>query len=220
MDKHPQIDSVKEWLRLEHEREQKALPKRKEKEKEKGKDEKKESEPTPTPLKYNVFDQGKSIKIDPQTAQILVTNEWPRLRSPHSASSQSSQQSEGSKLGKPSLGKPSLGKRPHRARLVSAACLDGDLSENPENDTKTKEYLDLCYFVMRDAQPECNGMLLRGNSLVEEKALKMLELYNMNHELASYHILNAEEMAIPELREQYLDLFRREPQVLSRVLQE
>lgn len=73
---------------------------------------------------------------------------------------------------------------------------------------------------MRDAQPDCNGMLLRGNSLVEEKALRLLRSYNMNHELASYHILNAEEMAIPELRDQYLDLFNREPQVLTRVLQD
>ena len=68
-DKHPQIDSVKEWLRIEQEKELKAQPKRKDKEKDKKDDEKKEPEPTPA-AKYNVVDHGKSIKIDPVTAQI------------------------------------------------------------------------------------------------------------------------------------------------------
>ena len=54
------------------------------------------------------------------------------------------------------------------------------------------EYLDLCKFIMRDANPDCNGILLRGSSMIEDKALKFLTDYDFNYDLATFHILNAE----------------------------
>ena len=101
-----------------------------------------------------------------------------------------------------------LGKRSYSKCVLLQEAFNA--TSRPE-DLKTQEYLDLCYFIMRDASPEHNGILLRGNSLIEDKALSLLHSYEMNHDLATYHILNAEEMAIPILRQKYLQLFKEEP---------
>ena len=53
---------------------------------------------------------------------------------------------------------------------------------------------------MKDAASDCNGILLRGSQMIEEKALQLLASYSYNYELATYHILNAEQMAIPVLK--------------------
>jgi hypothetical protein len=45
------------------------------------------------------------------------------------------------------------------------------VSSCESDDLKTTEFLELCQFVMRDANPECNGIMLRGNSMLEEKAM-------------------------------------------------
>ncbi len=66
------------------------------------------------------------------------------------------------------------------------------MSNCETDELKTNEYLDLCRFLMRESSPECNGMLLRGSSMIEDKALQLLRSYNFNFELASFHILNAE----------------------------
>ena len=88
------------------------------------------------------------------------------------------------------------------------------------DEQKRTDYLELCRFIMRDANPECNGILIRGSSMFEEKALELLYTYNFNYDLAVFHILHAEQMAIPILKTKYLELFSEEPNVLTRVVQE
>jgi hypothetical protein len=71
---------------------------------------------------------------------------------------------------------------------------------------------------MRDSTPDLNGLLLRGSSVSEDKALQLLNNYNYNYDLATFHILNAEQMMIPVLKQKYLELFEQEPLVLQRVV--
>jgi len=104
-----------------------------------------------------------------------------------------------------------LGKRSLTERLVSSCDYDEE---------RMNAYLDLCQFVMRDAAPECNGLLLRGSSLYEENAIKLLNQYAFNFDLAIFHILNAEEMAIPAIKTRYLQLFEESPSVLNRVVED
>ena len=104
-----------------------------------------------------------------------------------------------------------LGKRSLTERLVSSCDYDED---------RMNAYLDLCQFVMRDAAPACNGLLLRGSSLYEENAIKLLNQYAFNFDLAIFHILNAEEMAIPAIKTRYLQLFEESPSVLNRVVED
>ena len=52
-----------------------------------------------------------------------------------------------------------------------------------------REYLDLCHFVMQEANSNLNGMLLRGSSLYEEKAMKILAEHNFNYDMAKFSIL-------------------------------
>ena len=54
------------------------------------------------------------------------------------------------------------------------------------------EYLDFCLFVMHDASPGCNGLLLRGAPVFEDKAILLLSRYDYNFDLAKFHVLNAE----------------------------
>lgn len=140
-------------------------------------------------------DHERAIKVCALTAQIKVDDDFPRL-----------------KQYEPSPEQPALGKRLHHEQSLVSTC---DLDE-----TKTQDYLDLCKFVMRDASPDCNGILLRGSSLLEEKSLHLLRSYDFNYELATFHILNAEQMAIPVLEQKYLALFTEEPAVLTRVIQD
>jgi hypothetical protein len=62
------------------------------------------------------------------------------------------------------------------------------------------EYLEFCNFVMQDASQSLNGLLLRGSSTYEARALSLLQSYANNFELAKFHIMNAEQMAIPQLK--------------------
>jgi hypothetical protein len=64
---------------------------------------------------------------------------------------------------------------------------------------------------MHDSLSDCNGLLLRGSHILQEKALRLLKSYDYNCELAIFHILNAEQMAIPQLRQKYIELFTSEP---------
>jgi len=53
---------------------------------------------------------------------------------------------------------------------------------------------------MQDASQSLNGLLLRGSSTYETKALSLLHSYDNNFDLAKFHIMNAEQMAIPQLK--------------------
>ena len=70
-----------------------------------------------------------------------------------------------------------------------------------------EDFLEFCQFVMKEASSNCNGILLRGSTTFEHNAWRLLRLCNYNYNLAKFWILNAEEMAIPSLRDQYIAVF-------------
>ena len=73
---------------------------------------------------------------------------------------------------------------------------------------------------MQDASQSQNGLLLRGSSTYESQALSLLQSYANNFELAKFHIMNAEQMAIPHLKCQYVELFTQNPAVLQKVVKD
>ena len=59
-----------------------------------------------------------------------------------------------------------------------------------------REYLDLCSFVMSDASPHCQGLLLRGSSQFNERAIKLLAEHGEDYDLATLHILFPTQMLV------------------------
>ncbi len=80
--------------------------------------------------------------------------------------------------------------------------------ENDVEEEKMKDYLELVDFVMSQGtltaignSNHCNGIMLKGciaPSNHHEKALKLLNGYGYNFNLAKFHILYPSVMAIPE----------------------
>ena len=62
--------------------------------------------------------------------------------------------------------------------------------------------------------------MLRGSTLFETKAWDLLRECEYNYDLAKFWILNAEQMAIPELRRQYFEVFKQYPHTLVQVVAE
>ena len=77
-----------------------------------------------------------------------------------------------------------------------------------EDSEELKEYLDLCDFVMREASSNLNGMLLRGSSLYQEKAMKILAEHNFNYDMAKFSILYPTVLLIPERKKKFDQLVR------------
>jgi len=61
-------------------------------------------------------------------------------------------------------------------------------------------------------------MLLRGSSIFEEKAIKLLAEYDYNFDLAKFHILNPTQMMIKDRRDYYLNTFAEDKALLNKIV--
>ena len=59
---------------------------------------------------------------------------------------------------------------------------------------------------MREASSNHNGMLLRGSSLYQEKAMKLLADHNHNYDMAKFAILYPTVLLIPERKKRFDEL--------------
>jgi hypothetical protein len=73
---------------------------------------------------------------------------------------------------------------------------------------------------MQDALPNLNGLLLRGTSLYEEKALKVLAENDYNYEWAKFAILNPTVACMPERRARFEKACKDDPTLLKRTVEE
>lgn len=79
------------------------------------------------------------------------------------------------------------------------------LKPNIDDDgEKMQDYLELCDFVMREANLSCNGIWLKGSQGYNEKAIQLLHEYKYNYNLAKFHILYPTVMAIPEHKDEII----------------
>lgn len=67
-----------------------------------------------------------------------------------------------------------------------------------EDSEELQEYLELCDFIMREASSNLNGMLLRGSSQYQEKAMNILTQHNYNYDMAKFSILYPTVLLLPE----------------------
>lgn len=81
-----------------------------------------------------------------------------------------------------------------------------------------QEYLQLCNFVMRDASPHFSGLLLRGSSQYNERAIKLLADHNYDFDVAKLHILYPTQMMIPETRLNFEELMLNERHLLKKII--
>jgi hypothetical protein len=69
-----------------------------------------------------------------------------------------------------------------------------------KQDKQIEDYLDLCNFVMNEAATECRGLLLRGTSQYNDRAIRLLAEQNNDFERAKLHVLFPLQMANSETR--------------------
>ena len=73
---------------------------------------------------------------------------------------------------------------------------------------------------MREASSNLNGMLLRGSSLYQEKAMQILTQHNYNYDMAKFSILYPTVLLIPESRKKFLKAIQEDEALLSKIVQE
>jgi len=102
---------------------------------------------------------------------------------------------------------------PEMPRLISQG-------HNGEDSAELREYLDLCDFVMREASQNLNGMLLRGSSQYQEKAMNILTQFNFDYDMAKFSILYPTVLLLPETRHRFLKAIKEDETLLSKIVRE
>ena len=67
---------------------------------------------------------------------------------------------------------------------------------------------------MQEANSHLNGMLLRGSSLYEEKAMKVLAEHNFNYDMAKFAILYPTVLLIPDRKRRFEEAMKEDDTLL------
>ena len=89
-----------------------------------------------------------------------------------------------------------------------------------EDSEELKEYLELCDFIMHEASSNLNGMLLRGSSQYQEKAMNILTAHDYNYDMAKFSILYPTVLLIPEQRIKFYKAIDEDPTLLGKIVRE
>ena len=71
---------------------------------------------------------------------------------------------------------------------------------------------------MQEANSHLKGVLLRGSSLYEEKAMKILAEYDYDYDMAKFSVLYPTVMIMPHRKKKFLDAIKEDPGLLKRVV--
>ena len=73
---------------------------------------------------------------------------------------------------------------------------------------------------MREASSNLNGMLMRGSSQYQEKAMQILTQHNYDYDMAKFSILYPTILLIPETRAKFLNAIKQDETLLSKIVRE